>query len=38
MDNTPEIEIFAHEFFQDVVTDSEVAGSYSEEVFHRKVL
>ena len=36
MDNSPELESFAHEFFQDVISDSEIAGIYSEEVFIEK--
>ena len=36
MDLAPEIDSFAHEFFQDVISGSEVAGNYSEEVFIEK--
>ena len=36
MDMSLEIDSFAHDFFQDVVSESEVAGNYSEEVFIEK--
>ena len=36
MDMALEIDSFAHDFFQDVVSESEVAGNYSEEVFIEK--
>ena len=36
MDLAPEIDSFAHEFFQNVISGSEVAGNYSEEVFIEK--